>query len=196
MLCLYWFGQLFTYFFNQKQLVGVYIWGGIAGGLLYILSYNIFPLFTAKVAATYMLGASAAVMAIMVAVALKAPNYQVRLFLIGNVKLKYIAIIMVLTSFFGITSFNAGGEISHIGGALFGWLYTLALNNGKDLAKPITAILNWFTNLGKSSTEFFKPRQRFKVKKNKQTKTDAEYNQQKAANNKEVDVILDKIKHS
>ena len=86
MLWLYWFGQLFLYFFSGKHLRGLYILGGICGGLLYMISYNIFPYFYPMVETSTLVGASASVLAIVVATAYREPNYPVRLFLFGTIQ--------------------------------------------------------------------------------------------------------------
>ena len=110
MLWLYWFGALFLYFFSGKHLRGLYIVGGICGGLLYMISYNVFPYFRPMTAYSTMVGASASVLAIVVATAYREPNYPVRLLFFGNVRLKYLALIVVLTDLLFITSSNAGGH--------------------------------------------------------------------------------------
>ena len=115
MLWLYWFGALFLYFFSGKHLRGLYIVGGICGGLLYMISYNVFPYFRPMTAYSTMVGASASVLAIVVATAYREPNYPVRLLFFGNVRLKYLALIVVLTDLLFITSSNAGGHIAHLG---------------------------------------------------------------------------------
>ena len=99
MLWLYWFGQMFTRRFTERQLLGVYILGGITGGVLYMISYNVFPAFESVKYSSFLLGASASVLAIVVATAVRMPNDQVFLMFLGAVKLKYIAIFVVALSF-------------------------------------------------------------------------------------------------
>lgn len=123
MLWLYWFGQLFLLFFNAKQFGGVYILGGLSGAAVYLFAYNLLPYFVAVEG--MLLGASAAVLAVVFAVSAYAPDYKIRLLFIGNISIKYIALITVLIDLLSITSQNAGGHIAHIGGALFGFLFAL-----------------------------------------------------------------------
>lgn len=190
MLCLYWFGKLFLEHFTQKQLVGVYLLGGIAGGVFYAAAFSLLPVFAPQVSTSYLLGASAAVLAIMVAVAKIAPNYPIRLLLIGEIRLKYVAIATVLISIFGITSSNAGGELAHLGGALMGYIYALLYQKNCDLTRPITAFFTWVAKI-------FKPRPKIRKQKfTKRPKTDAEYNYERNQNEKNIDKILDKIKKS
>lgn len=191
MLCLYWFGKMFLFAYSQKQLLGLYINGGLLGALVYLISYNVFPFFTQNPQITYLMGASASIMAIIIAVAMQMPNMELRFFLMGSLKLKYVALIVVTISLLGITSANSGGELAHLGGALAGYLFIVFLRRGIDCTKWFTAIANGFVNL-------FVPRKRVKRTKFHYAKpmSDAEYNQAKAKQNREVDAILDKIKRS
>lgn len=192
MLALYWFGKLFLHYHTGKQLTGLYVFGGIVAGLLYMLAYNIFPLFRELNEFSILMGASGSIMAIIVATAMQAPDMEMRFLLVGNVKLKYIAIVAVLISFFSITSSNAGGEIAHLGGALYGYFFIVSLRRGKDTTRWISKIIDKISTV-------FKPR-RLKVKKGgayRHTKmSDADYNVQKASTMAEIDRILDKIKAS
>ena len=192
MISLYWFGRIALERLSQKQLVGLYILGGLAGAAMYVLSYNLFPYFSVAVHNSYLLGASGAVVAICVAAATLQPPYPIRLMFIGEVKLIWVAIGMVAISVFGITGNNAGGEFAHIGGAIWGYFYAKAWMKGKDYSQLVTSVINWFTNT-------FKRTPKIKVKQGgKQTasrvKTDAEYNREKRANEAAIDAILDKIK--
>lgn len=186
LLWLYWFGTIFLEYFDQKKLVAVYILGGLAGALAYVLSYNIFPAFASVVEESIpLLGASASVMAIVIAVAAYVPDYTVMLFLIGRVKIKYIAIVIfILTSFLDF-SVNSGGKLAHIGGALFGYLYTLNYRQGRDLGK-------WFNRMIDSVVTFLKPSPKMKVTHRKQA-DEYEYNKIKSERQEQINKILDKI---
>lgn len=190
MLCLYWFGKVFLMQHSEKQLVGLYVVGGLFGALVYVLSYNFFPLYADLRHYSTLIGASASVMAIIVASAMQMPNMQMRVLLIGNVSLKYIAIVTVLVSFLGITSENAGGELAHLGGALAGYLFVVFLRRGSDLTIWFSRLVDWLSRL-------FTPSKRKRSKFHyKRPVSDAEYNEQKASHNEQVDLILDKIKRS
>ena len=135
MLWLYWFGLIFLRYFNDKKLISVYIVGGLAGAALYILSFNIFPVFNQVIQMSYALGASASVIAIVIATSVYAPNHTINLMFFGPVKLKYIAIVTIVIDILSIASSNAGGHIAHLGGALFGYLYISQLRKGKNITK-------------------------------------------------------------
>ena len=186
MLWLYWFGTIFLEYFDQKKLVTVYLLGGLAGAFLYIVSFNVFPVFADVLPRSIALGASASVMAIVIGVAAYVPNYVVRLILIGPVKIKYIAIAaLVFTSILDFST-NTGGKIAHLGGAAFGFLYVTQYKKGKDIGK-------WFDQIMDSIFSFFKPRKKMKVSYKKPPKDDKEYNKHKAHQQEDVNRILDKI---
>jgi membrane associated rhomboid family serine protease len=185
MLWLYWFGTIFLQYLDQKKLVSVYLLGGISGALLYILSFNIFPAFTGLVGESVAIGASASVMAVVIAIAAYVPDYQVHLLLIGRVKIKYMALaIFVLTSFMDF-SVNSGGKLAHIGGAVFGYLYTLNIRQGRDIGRWINRAIDLLVTA-------FKPRKKMKVTYKKPS-TDYEYNELKADHQAKINKILDKI---
>lgn len=191
MLALFWFGRLFLLSFSQKQLASLYLIGGFAGYVLYAVAYNVFPYFSNIMHEAMLLGASGSIMAIILAAATEQPSMQIRMLFVGAVKLKYVALFVVLTSFLGINSDNAGGEIAHLGGALAGYIFVVSLRKGWDISAGINRIFDVWSRI-------FKPR-RLKVKRvpnKKQKMTDAEFNQTKATNMQEIDRILDKVKAS
>ena len=142
MLILYWTGKLFTEYLGNNKLWAVYIMGGMLGGILYILSFNLFPVFQNASYAAHLLGASAGVIAVLVATATLLPDYTVHLLLIGPVKLKYVAIVSVLLYAISIPNGNAGGQIAHLGGALFGFVMIRQLRNGTDLTSWLVRIFD------------------------------------------------------
>ena len=185
MLWLYWFGTIFLEYLDQRKLVAVYILGGISGAIIYILSFNIFPAFTGIVAESVAIGASASVMAIVIAIAAYVPDYTVHLFLFGRVKIKYMALaIFVLTSVMDF-SVNSGGKLAHIGGALFGYLYTVNLRKGRDIGKRLNRSLDFLATI-------LKPSKKLKVT-HKKNVTEYEYNRIKAEDQVRINTILDKI---
>jgi membrane associated rhomboid family serine protease len=142
MLWLYWMGQIFEEYLGNKRTIGLYLFGGLAGGLLFVACYNLVPAFTNVNAAAngVVVGASASVMAIIIATATLLPNYAIQLILIGPVKLKWIALFYIVIDFLGIASANAGGEIAHLGGALFGFIYIKQVQRGHDWIESINKL--------------------------------------------------------
>ena len=193
MLWLYWFGQLFLAFFSARHFRGLYLLGGIGGGLLYMLAYNVFPYFSPYIYGSYLLGASASVLAIVVATAVCEPEYRVNFMFIGAVRLKYVALFMVVTDLLFVTSGNGGGHIAHLGGALAGWWFAKSLQKGHDITRWINQVFDWFSGGIKISRPAKKP----KMKVNRGGKSDDyDYNARKKQQSEEIDRILDKLKQS
>ncbi|MBB6610859.1 rhomboid family intramembrane serine protease [Pontibacter sp. Tf4] len=194
MLNLYWFGQLVREYLGDKKLLSLYILGGVAGGVLYILTYNFIPYFEDRAANSVMIGASASVLAIVVGAATLLPNYTFNLLLIGPVRIKYIALFLVILSMSGAVGDNAGGNIAHLGGALIGWLFIKQLQRGSDMGRPLHAFFDFFTGL-------FKSRSKLKVTHRRHTTFSGKTNGSATTpvgkpSQKEIDVILDKISSS
>lgn len=188
LLWLYWFGQIFLQYLSHRQLLSVYILGGFSGALLYTLAYNLLPAFDAERFGSTMVGASAAVMAVVIGVSAIMPNYRINLLLLGSVKLKYIALVTIIIDIISIQYGNAGGHIAHLGGALFGYFFAVRYHKGFDITSGFSKFLESFFS-------FFKPRKRMKVSYKKPA-DDLKYNSYKVEQQKEMDRILDKISKS
>lgn len=186
LLWLYWFGTVFIQELGLKKLLSTYLLGGFFGGLLYVLFYNLFPVFAQVRENSIALGASASVMAIVVATATYRPERRMHLVLIGPVKIIYIALIMFIFTSLVDFSVNTGGKIAHIGGALTGFLFAYYYRQGKDITKGFDRMMDRIAT-------WFKPgKQKMKVT-HKRSSDDIEYKRQKADEQKEIDEILDKI---
>lgn len=195
MLWLYWFGQLFLYFFSAKHLRGLYLVGGLMGGLLYIVAYNIFPTFSGHLYSATLVGASASVLAIAIATAVREPDYRINLMFIGPVKLKYFALFIVLFDMLYVGSNNAGGHLAHLGGALAGWWFVKGLEKGYDITHWINACIDAIGGL--FSRQPRKPRKpKMKVHTSNGRGADYDYNARRKAQSDEVDRILEKLKKS
>jgi hypothetical protein len=186
MLGLYWFGKIFLQFLSKRQLVGTYLLGGISGYVLFLLAYNTLPVL--KGSYPPIIGASAAIMAILGAVSFYKPNFSIYMMFFGEVKLKYLALIYILIDLVTMVGGNAGGHISHLGGMLFGYLFATQIKKGKDITNGINRILDFFVTI-------FKPRKKLTVSHRKPS-NDIEYRKEKAIEQKDLDAILDKISRS
>ena len=135
-------------YFNSKQLVSTYVIGGFFGGLSYILAYNFFPALQENLNPNITAcGASASVLAILTAIATYVPNYSVHLTLIGKIKLKHIVFFSILLDLIAIQELtNTGGHIAHLGGALYGFLYTRQLKVGKDWSRNFSRLMDALAN--------------------------------------------------
>jgi membrane associated rhomboid family serine protease len=200
MLWLYWFGKIFLRFFNGRQLGGLYVSGGIAGGILFILSCNIFPFLKQYAGNSFLIGASASVMAIVFAASFYRKDYMINLFLLGRIKLIYLAIGVFLLDLIAVTSENAGGHIAHIGGALLGIYYARQYQKGKDITNLVNRMIDKFVNLIARKPSFKVYRRKTgkqnRNPENRRPETDDEYRRRRKEENRVIDEILDKLKHS
>lgn len=143
MLWLYWLGRIFMEFFSSKQLCGLYIMGGLGGALLYVLAANLLP----HLHGGALIGSSAAVIAIVVAVAVYVPDYKIGLLFLGEVAIKWVALVTVLIAVLGLDAGNVGGNIAHLGGAAVGAWYALAIRRGHDITRPLNAMIDFVMGL-------------------------------------------------
>ncbi|AKD02165.1 rhomboid family intramembrane serine protease [Pontibacter korlensis] len=194
MLNLYWFGQLLREYLGDRKLLSLYVLGGIAGAILYLLCYNFIPYFADRMIIGTMIGASASVLAIVVGAATLLPNFAFNLILIGPVRIKYIAAFLVLLSISGAVGDNAGGNIAHIGGAFIGWLFIRQLQRGNDLGRPVLTVIDFFAGL-------FKRKPKLRVSHNRFSgggtpKPNGRSSGPVSPDQSEIDRILDKISSS
>lgn len=185
LLCLYWFGRIFVSFFEGRQLVTVYVAGGLCGALFFVVGSNVIPALYPLSQSGFMLGASASVMAVLFAVTRYAPDFRVNVVLIGEVRLKYLALAYFAFDVISIPALqNAGGHLAHIGGAVLGFCigYRWAVKG-----KPRATGTGWNP---------FRRKPKMTVVYRRRPMTDMEYNYDKAMRTREVDRILDKVKSS
>ncbi|RKS90435.1 membrane associated rhomboid family serine protease [Flavobacterium limicola] len=188
MIILNFSGRLFMTYFTSKQLLGLYVLSAIFAGISYILVFYLLNINAPIV------GASAAIMAILVATTTYYPLMNLRLLIIGNVKLWHVTAVIIIVDLMQLRSGNMGGHISHLAGALFGFIFIKLLQNGTDLSKIVSLVLDFFANIFKKnpSTPFKKVHKNYQkpVEKNISKIVTKDKSQQ------QIDEILDKISQS
>ncbi|MCX6213532.1 rhomboid family intramembrane serine protease [Spirosoma sp.] len=200
MLFLYWFGRLIDEYLGNRRLMGLYIMGGLAGGLLYLAMYNLVPFFQSQADGARMLGASAAAFSVAVGAATLLPNYTFHLLFFGPVRIKYIVFFFIILSVAQTAGSNAGGHLAHLGGALMGFVYVKLLQNGTDLGRPIYWLVDGWSNL-------LRPKPAVKVSYRQRSNASTQASSYVSAagassasastpDQDEVDMILDKISRS
>lgn len=190
MLMLYWFGRIFLTYFTTKNFIALYILGGLAGALFYILTFNTIPYFV-KMNPSSMIGASASVMAIIFGAAFYNKDQEVMMLFLGRVKIIYIALFIFVLDFLALGgSSNQGGHVAHIGGAILGYFYAVQYRKGKDITRWVNLLIDKIVNLFRA-----KPKMRV-TRKNNRSEDDYTYNERKHNESLEIDHILDKIKQS
>ncbi len=181
-------GRLFLTFFSEKQLLGVYLLGAIFSGLIYVLAYTFIP----ELSNAPLVGASASITTILFATVSYSPLMTVRLLLIGYVKLWHIAAVIVVLDILQIGLSNTGGHISHLAGALFGFVFVTLLSLGTDLTQIVNKVTHFFTKKNKrKSYKKYTPFKKVHINKQPTPKPN-----NKNKNQQQIDEILDKISHS
>lgn len=195
MLWLYWLGRIFMEYFSPKQLTGVYLLGGWGGALLFLLAYNLLPYFAGH--HSLLIGASASVIAIVVATAVYAPDYKISLLFIGEVSLKWVAIVTIIIDIIGLEGGNIGGNMAHLGGAIVGAIYALRIKSGHDITRPLNALIDGVVGLfnGRSWPQFKRPQRPARPTRPQQEPPRA-HRPADTISESELDTILGKIKAS
>jgi membrane associated rhomboid family serine protease len=195
MLGLYWFGRIIDEYAGNQRLIGIYIYGGIAGGLLYLLLLNTIPTLSTISNDVGMIGASGSVYAIAVAAAVLVPNLSLHLLFFGAVQLKYLVAIYVFLSFIGLGGENAGGSVAHLGGALMGFVFAAQYRKGNDWSRPIWRLFSWLNSWRKPQPTRFSTRQKTTVGGSaKNSRAENGYSGKTyTPSQDEIDAILDKI---
>ena len=195
MLWLYWLGRIFMEYFSPKQLTGVYLLGGWGGALLFLLAYNLLPYFAGH--HSLLIGASASVIAIVVATAVYAPDYKIGLLFIGEVSLKWVAIVTIIIDIIGLEGGNIGGNMAHLGGAIVGAIFALRIKSGHDITRPLNALIDGVVGLfnGRSWPQFKRPRRPARPTRPQQEPPRA-HRPADTISESELDTILGKIKAS
>lgn len=191
LLILYYISRMLLNLFRPKMALNIYFLGIIVGGLAYLFVYNVVPdrfiIYSSSV-----VGASAGIRALLIFLGVYMAQTEVRL-LMFNIKLKYIAIALIVMDVLGLFGLNQGGNVAHLGGALLGFMYATKLKQGKDIGLGFERIMDTIVS-------WFQPKSNLKTvhRKSKKAsyagKTKAEFNT--FNDQKKVDLILDKISKS
>lgn len=193
MLGLYWFGNIVSEFIGNRKILPLYLMGGLAGALVLLVFYYLFPsLHPAGVA----VGASAAILAIIMAAATIVPDYEVFLFLLGPIKIKWIAVVLLVIDLISIPEHNSGGHLAHLGGALLGYLYIKQLQAGTDLASPWLKLYERLTARLQPRTEVRRSYKHTTVPSSTRASSAANRSSNLMSKQERIDAILDKISHS
>ena len=191
MIFLYFAGKLFESIFSQKQLLYTYILGGIAGGILEIFAHSLFPKF--ELTSSIVVGASGAIMAILVAVAFYRPKTKINL-VFASIPIIYIAIIFIALDLLNLASNDSTAHFAHLGGALFGIWSIQNIHSSSNIINRTESLIIYLKKMIlKDKTSHLKVK---KGGKSKRAVTDEDYNSDKKNKQEVTDKILDKISKS
>ncbi len=187
LLILYFSGKVFMEYMGGRKLLSVYLLGGIAGGLLYVLAYNIFPVFSDVVSNNR--GASAGVMAVLIGAATYAPRFPVKVFFVLTMEFRWLAALLLLSDLIYLgEGNNAGGHIAHLGGAALGYLVVSQYKKGNDITEGFSKFMDNIAN-------WFKPKPKIRKVYSK-ARSGPDFHERKAQNQQRMNDILDKINRS
>lgn len=192
MIWLWVFGFILQDLTGNKTIIPLFIYSGLAGALLYLISMNVFPGLRSFTNSEILEGASAAVMGIAIATTILSPAYRFFPMINGGIPLWVITAIYVIIDLAMIANLTSvGTHISHLGGGLFGWIYMNRLQNGQDLGNGMNRFFEWFNGLFSpdSSTETTRSRKEFYYEKGSADP----YKKIPHLTQKRIDSILDKI---
>lgn len=191
MLFLWFFGYIFQDLTGNRHVVPIYIYGAIAGVVLFVLSANVLPRFSAVINSFHFTGAGAAVMAIAMAATATAPDYRVFPMILGGIPLWVITMIYVVINFAGLASAAFPYHLAHLGGALLGYVYVKQIQKGNDPGAWMHKLYHWFLHLFDPSKRKLKPVTKQQVFYN--TKGKEPFVKKPNINERKIDEILDKI---
>jgi len=188
LLWLWGFGYILQDLTGNRQIIPIFLYGGLAGAFVFLITHNTIPVLIA--ASGPALGASAGVMAIAIATTVMAPGYRIFPFINGGIPLWVLTAIFLIIDIAMIPNDNAGGHLAHLGGAAMGFLYISMLKRGKDWGVWMNNFFDWANNL-------FNPE---KPKKGKVIKSELFYKagvkpftKETIVTQKKIDEILEKI---
>lgn len=206
MLTLYWFGDIFLRRYTVRHMLGLYVLGGLGGAALFLLATNLLPFYTSVPGVQFLVGASASILALLIAAAIGMPNFEINLLFIGPIKMKYLAIGLVVIDLLFLSGSNGGGHIAHLGGALVGYLFATSMVKGRDITAPINRAIDWLVSFVRNLSSGRRPkmkatrggRRRYQSNRNSASsgkrQQDVDYNAQSKEQEAEIDAILDKLR--
>jgi len=183
---IYFGGILLKQFFNDEILIKKFVFGGLAGVGLYSLIFN--ASINPQTLVSVFIGSAA--MSLLTAAATYAPNQEVMLALFGRIKIKWLAAILIGLDLLTINPSALDPRISDLGGVIFGFL-SIYIPARKTFGKGLN-----FGSLFRKKGPYYKKSKKKKSTPRSQTiETDEEYLARKKREQKEIDKILEKIKH-
>lgn len=190
-LWLWCFGYILQDLTGNRKLVPIYLYGGFAGAVVYVLSYYIFPSLTAGIPTATLLGSSAAIMAVAVATTAVNPDYRIFPMINGGIPLWILTLAYFIIDFSSLSGGDPAYYMAHLAGAGIGFLFIYQMRKGNDWSDWMNNVFDWAENL-------FNPDKKIREKSAKdqffyKVKESQPYKKTPNVTQKRVDEILDKI---
>lgn len=191
MIWLWAFGFILQELTGNTKLIPVYIYGGFAGAVIFILANYLIPPLSANIGSAVLLGSNAATMAVAVAATTLAPDFRFFRNLNGGIPIWVLTLIYILIDFAGIASQSAAFSLSHLGGAAAGFIFIYLLKKDIDGSIWMNKFYHWFMNIFTPAP----PKNVVNIKEKVFYNTEGRKPFKKTANitPQRVDEILDKI---
>jgi membrane associated rhomboid family serine protease len=142
------FGYVLQDLAGNNKLIPIYLYGGFAGALVFVLINNLFPSLERNIASTApLLGGGAAVMAIAIATTTLAPDYRIFPLINGGIPLWVLTLIFVAIDFASLASGNGGIAAAHLAGGAIGFFFVKALQKGSDWGTWMIQLVHWIDDL-------------------------------------------------
>lgn len=193
MIWLWAFGSILQGITGNRKLIPLYIYGGIAGAIAFVAANYLIPPLKPAINSSFLQGANASTMAIAIATTAIAPGYRFFKMLNGGIPIWVLTLLYVIIDFAGVAGASAAYNISHLAGALTGFLFVFSLRKGSDWSLWMNNFYDWFINLFNPDKKK-RPKQR-RVKERVFYKTGDQKPFVKRSNitQQRIDEILDKI---
>lgn len=190
MLWLWVFGNILQDLSGNSKIIPVYIYGGLAGAVVFIATSYAFPDLHNQIEYSFMLGGNAAIMAIAIATTTLAPDYRLFKMLNGGIPLWILTALYIVIDVAG--SEGTANKLAHLGGGLTGFLFVVSLRRGYDWSLWMNQVYDWFLNLFNPDK---KPQKSEKIKEKVFYNTGGQkpFVKRPVITQQRIDEILDKI---
>lgn len=132
MMWLWAFGYVLQQMAGNDKIIPIYLYGGILGGIVFIAAYHFIPSINSGISMASMMGANAAVVAVATATTTLNPRFRFFQQIRGGVAIWVLLAIYIAIDLIGIWGLNAAYSLSHIGGAVAGFLFIYFYRKGYD----------------------------------------------------------------
>ncbi len=192
MLWLWAFGSILQDMAGNKKLIPIYLYGGVAGAIVFIASNYAIPSLRPLIGSSFLDGANAAIMAVAIATTALAPDYRIFRMLNGGIPIWILTVLYVIIDFLSIGSGGTAYHLAHIAGGLAGFLFIVSLRKGHDGSTWMINSYEWFMNLCNPDKKILTPQ---KTKENLFYKTGGRkpFEKHSIITQQRIDEILDKI---
>jgi len=191
MLWLWAFGYILQEMTGNDKIIPIYIYGGVFGGIVFIVANYFIPPIQSQLNSAALLGANAGTMAVAMATTALSPNHKFFTMIRGGIPIWVLMGVYLFIDLVGVASISAAYSLSHIGGATAGFLFVILLRKGKDGSVWMNKLYDWFINLFNPNKKKNRPSAKEKVFYN--TGNRSPYSKKAIITQQRVDEILDKI---